>query len=83
MNKSLLALLLVCAIAGMAYASPYREVEEQDDDETQQAIQLLRALRELEDEEVNEQGAGKRANAQFWGAVKRIGGSLLKRCVRG
>ena len=82
MNKSLLALLLVCAIAGMAYASPYREVEEQDDDETQQAIQLLRALRDMEEEEVNEQDVGRRANAQ-WGFVKRLAGSLVKRCVRG
>ena len=83
MNKSLLALFLVCAIAGMVYASPYREVEEQDDDETQQAIQLLRALREMEEEEVNQQGAGKNAKAQFWRTAKRIGGYVLRRCING
>ena len=43
MNKSLLALLLVCAIAGMAYAAPY-EVEEQQDDDARQLIQLLQTL---------------------------------------
>ena len=79
MNKSLLALLLVCAIAGMAYASPYREVEEQDDDETQQAIQLLRALRDME-EEVNEQGVGEKAKPQWFGRALKY---VVKRCTKG
>ena len=89
MNKSLLTLFLVCAIAGMAYAvdpSPYNEVEEQDDDDARQLIQLLKALQTMDEIEdrVSQQSTGKRANAQFnWkgllsGALK-LGGSALKR----
>ena len=82
MNKSLLALLLVCAIAGMACASPYREVEEQDDDENEQAIQLLRAIKTMEEleEKVNKQGVSKKAKAQLLGT---LGSYVLSRCISG
>ncbi len=71
MNKSLFAVLLVCAFAGLAYAAPYNdEMEEQD--ETQQAIQLLKALQslqEMEDEQVNvqqQQGGGRNTAKSQW-----------------
>ena len=80
MNKSLLALFLVCAIAGMAYAagpSPYNEVEEQDD--ARQLIQLVKALQNMEDieDQVSQQSTGKRATAQFFGSLIKHGLSLL------
>ena len=39
MDKSLLALLLVCAIAGMTYCASPSEVEEQDNEDAQRLIQ--------------------------------------------
>ena len=68
MNKSLLALFLVCAIAGMAYGYPYSEEEQQN-------IQLLNTLQAMEEmkEEVNQQeDDDDEGNAQ--GALKKIGG---------
>ncbi len=76
MNKSLFAVLLVCAFAGLAYAAPYNdEMEEQD--ETQQAIQLLKALQslqEMEDEQVNvQQGGGRNPGAKSQWFRKALG----------
>ena len=65
MNKSLLALLLVCTIAGMAYAASYND-EEQD---ARQLIEVLQALQSMEDmnEQVNQQSSV--AKAQFLGRI--------------
>ncbi len=68
MNKSLFAVLLVCAFAGLAYAAPYND----EVDETQQAVQLLKALQslqEMEDKQVNvqqQQGDGGNIVKSQW-----------------
>ncbi len=69
MNKSLFAVLLVCAFAGLAYAGGDRNManvrnsasapnNDKEQDETEQAVQLLKvlqSLKEMEDEQVNVQ----------------------------
>ena len=72
MNKSLLALLLVCAIAGMAYAAPY-EVEEQEYEDTQQLAQLLKDLKTMK-EMVKQHSTDQDARAQLWGTALRHAG---------
>ena len=93
MNKSLLAVLLVCALAGLAYAGsyngpyngPYNEVAEKQD-ETEQAIQLLKALQSLEEmqdmeeEKVSQQqSVGKTAKKQWFSKALGIAHHLLGR----
>ena len=70
MDKSLLALLLVSAIVGMAYAAPY-EVEEQEHEDAQQLIQLVKALKRME-KMADQQSTGQEAKAQWLGLALNL-----------
>ncbi len=84
MNKSLFAVLLVCAFAGLAYAdSPSSAgppsagyLNNNEVDEAQKVIQLVKALQSLQEmEEANvqqQQGGGRRNTAKSqWGPFGR------------
>ena len=82
MNKAILAVLLVVAIAGMTYAYPGGYNGEQDED--QQAIQLLNALQKIQetDEEVNQQSSfGKKAKSQWFRKALGIAHGLLGKWI--
>ena len=81
MNKSLLALLLVCAIAGMAFAFPNNDVGSDVPDEATpgriiQLLKILQTMEEMEDQ-VSQQSNGKKATAQFWGSLAKHAAGLL------
>ena len=79
MNKSLLALLLVCAIAGMGYGYPWSEEEDQ------QTIQLLNTLQAMEEreEEVNKQEDDDDEEPNAQGVLKKVGGFIRKLASHG